>query len=237
MCVCAGNPEVWGSADGKIEHRGEARRCSPGRPGPGWGERVGSFRLEETGSGNVGPGFRLVGYEWPARLHLLCTRMLVIQVISLPHGSTALRAAAVVWISPRPRSERIPRAVDQLRVTVVDGKRVLEGSFTFTEAAPVRKAMALINGLPASQPGVSSCPEDLGIGIRLAFYGGDAGRPLAVARVDPAGCEGVQLTVQGKPQPDLTSSAFPGSGRVGLRSLVAQLDRALDLQLETVPKS
>lgn len=141
--------------------------------------------------------------------------------------------AEVVWITPRPASERIPAGVTRLVASVIRAKRIVDGPFIFTAHGPVHKVKALIDSLSATQPGVFACPEDFGIRVRLAFYG-VVSKPLAVALVDPGGCGDVELTIAGRRQPPLTSSAFPGSGRAGLPSLVSQIDAALGIQLHGV---
>lgn len=191
-------------------------------------------RLVQSGSGDIAPGYRVVAYGWPARVHVLSTRWLVLQVVSLRDGSTALCAdAAVVWITPRPTSERIPAAVARVKVSVISAKRVVQGPFTISAVGRVRRARSVIDGLPASQPGAASCPEDFGIRVRLAFYRRGGQEPVAVALVDRAGCEGVSLTIAGRPRHPLTSLAFPGSGRRVRPSLVHQLEAALGLRLNT----
>jgi hypothetical protein len=192
-------------------------------------------RLVQSGSGDIAPGYRVLAYGWPARLHVLSTRWLVIQVVSLRDGSTALRAdAVVVWITPRLAGERIPAAVARVKVSVISAKRVVRGPFTISVVGRVRRARSLIDKLPASQPGAASCPEELGLRVRLVFYGRAGQNPLAVALVDPAGCESVSLTIAGRPQHPLTSLAFPGSRRRARPSLVHQLETLLDLRLNVV---
>jgi hypothetical protein len=116
-------------------------------------------------------------------------------------------------------------------VSVIQKKRFLDGPLRFTTRRAVLKARALIDSLPALQPGVFACPADFGIRVRLAFYGAGR-RALAVALVNPGGCGDVQLTIAGKRQPQLTSSAFPGSGRAARPSLVSQIDAALSIKLQ-----
>jgi hypothetical protein len=193
-------------------------------------------KLDETGSSNIAPGYRLVGYSWPARAGVLSSRELVVEVVSLKGGSTALRAdALVVWMTPRPASERIPRLVRRLQVTVLSAKRTTEGPLTFTSSKQVSGVRSLIDRLPVAQPGAVACPADFAIRVRLAFYSARSARPVAVADVDPSGCQGVALTIKGRSQPPLTSAAFPGSGRVHAPSLITQLDRILGVRLNVAP--
>jgi hypothetical protein len=193
-------------------------------------------KLDQAGSSNIAPGYRDVGYSWPARAGVLSTRELVVEVVALKGGSTALRAdALVVWIAPRPASERIARGVDRLQVKVVNGKRTTQGPLTFTNSGQVSRVRALIDRLPLGQPGAVACPADFAIRVRLAFYSTRSARPVAVADVDPNGYEGVRLTIKGRSQPPLTSAAFPGSGRVHVPSLITQLDRILGVALNVAP--
>jgi hypothetical protein len=188
-------------------------------------------KLVATESGSADHGLLVDSYGWPARAHVLSTRQIVVAVVSVGR-STALRADALdVWMTPRPASERIPRKVDKLEVTVVNGRRTAQVPLIFTASRQIGHVRALIDGLPAAQPGASSCPADFAIRVRLAFYAAGGTRPLAVARVDPDGCQDVQLAIGSEPQPPLTSEPFPGSGRAHAPSLVTQLDRTLGVTL------
>ncbi len=192
--------------------------------------------LDETGSGNVGPGYGVAGFSWPTRAGVLLTRRLVVEVVALSRASTALRAdAQAVWMTSRPPSERVARGVDRLRVTVVKGKRTTQGPLTFTRSSQLERVRSLINALPAAQPGAAACPADFAIRVRLAFYSAHSARPAAVALVDPYGCEGVQLTIKGRSQPPLASAAFPGSGRAHVPPLVTQVGRILGVKLAVAP--
>jgi hypothetical protein len=184
-------------------------------------------------SGKKGtPSSQLVeGFEWPALRGRLSTRELIVAVTPLSGGGSGVRVDAEdVWITPRPASERIPRQVARLEVQLLRRAKRIAGPFTFTSRRQIRRVRALIDGLPAAQSGVQACPEDGGYDVRLTFMSASR-RTLAVVNADPQGCEGVQLTLHGRPQPPLTSEGFPGSGRSPRRPLVHQLDRALGLRL------
>jgi len=90
--------------------------------------------------------------------------------------------------------------------------------------------------LPAAQPGTRSCPDDPGIRVRLAFYAKGAASPLAVARIDPYGCGGVQLTIGGRPQAPLGSEALPGTSTTHQPSLILRIDRVLGVKLKISPR-
>jgi hypothetical protein len=156
------------------------------------------------------PAGESVTFAWPALPGVLSTRWLVLTATQLPHGSTALRAdAQVVWVTPRSSSDRIPAGARRLNVSVTSelkGNLAPQLPFSIGSAKRIEGVVALLNSLPAAQPGTRSCPEDPGIRVRLAFYPKSTASPLAVARIDPYGCGGVQLTIGGRPQPPLGRS-------------------------------
>jgi hypothetical protein len=190
-----------------------------------------------TGSGTAGKGrlaFSFVGFAWPAITGVLSTRWLVVELVALPGGATGLRAdAEVVWITPRAASERIPPGARRLQVSVDRGTAIIQSPFDVTSPTRIASVVKLLNTLPAAQPGAESCPADWGSRIRLAFYARSPTSPLAVAIINPSGCEGVQLTIRGRRQPLLSSAASPGSGISPRRSLTQLLDADLGVNLDT----
>jgi hypothetical protein len=79
-----------------------------------------------------------------------------------------------------------------------------------SDPAKVRQLTALINGLPLFPAGAYACPFDDASSLTLTFSP-DKGHPrLAVATVRLEGCEGVDLTVNGREQPGLGT---PDGGR------------------------
>jgi hypothetical protein len=191
-------------------------------------------RVVLTGSGS-GPGgvtLTMVGYGWPAVPGVLGSRELVIGAVR--HGEhTLLRVDAQdVWISPRPASERIPAGTTRLRLVVSRGTKVQQGPLAFVSSAKLQRVTALLNELPAAQPGVVACPSDPGVRVTLRFFAGQPGPPLAVAVVNPGGCGGVQLTLAGKPQPALAGGPIPGEPRA---SLVEALGSDLGVKLNVSP--
>jgi hypothetical protein len=152
----------------------------------------------------TGAGVAFTGFDRPAVAGVLPLRRTLVAVVALPGGSTGLRAdAQVVWETARPASERIPAGIRRVRVSVSPPVRP---PFTIASATRVRQIVAALDALPAAQPGVSSCPLDTGDRVRLAFYARH-GPVRAVAVVDPGGCGGVQLKVDGKPQPALAGGS------------------------------
>ena len=198
--------------------------------------------LISSGSGGTrgSTSFESVTFAWPAVARVLSTRWLVLTVAQLPHGSTGLRAdAQVVWVTPRPASERIPAGARRLGVSVTSslkGNRSPQRPFSVASAKRIERIVALLNSLPAAQPGVRSCPDDPGIRLALAFYAKDAASPSALATIDPYGCGGVQLTIGGRPQAPLGSVALPGTSTTSQPSLILRIDRALDVKLKISPR-
>jgi hypothetical protein len=170
--------------------------------------RGGRPGLSGASSGPRRPTVTGTGFTWPAEAGRLGTRLLVVEAVQLPDGSTGVRAdSQVVWIKPRPAWERIPPGARRLVLTTTRFRQLIHGPLAFTSPGKIRRVVKLLNGLPAAQPGSISCPVDLGTEIRLAFYrssGTDTGpSPLAVALVDTSGCGLVRLTVQGRRGPPL----------------------------------
>lgn len=191
-----------------------------------------------TGTGSTGTNgtkYEVTTYALPQVAGVLDTRQIVIELVRLPDGSTGLRAdAQVVWVTPRPPSEQIPPGTRQLRVSVkssIKGNKPKQRPLTLTSPRRLREIVALINALPAAQPGIRSCPADFGIGIRLAFYPAHKATPLAVATIDPYGCQGVQLTIRGHREPPLESAHYPSSGALKKTPLIQRLDTLLGVSL------
>jgi hypothetical protein len=180
--------------------------------------------LARTISGGGKPSLTGVGFAWPALPGRLSGRSLLVEVVRLANGSTGLRAdGQAVWITPRPASERIPAGARRLVLSTWRAGRRVQGPRTVTAAAPIRRVVRLLNGLPAEQPGAYSCPADFGSQIRLIFYGGAGPTPLAAAHVDPGGCGLVSLTIRGRSQP-----ALAGGGL----TLVRRLSHALGFKID-----
>lgn len=181
-----------------------------------------------SGTGTTGvagqPTATGVGFAWPPIRGALSTRSLLVEVVALADGSTGVRAdSQVVWITPRPAAERVPNGARRLVVTVTRSGRIIQGPLTITSPAAVRRVVALLNALPAAQPGVTSCPADFGSAIRLDLYTRAGAGPLAVATVDPSGCGAVTLTLGGRREPPLA----------GGFALARRLSRALGVKIDT----
>ncbi|HEY6396314.1 MAG TPA: hypothetical protein VIX82_02555, partial [Solirubrobacteraceae bacterium] len=108
------------------------------------------------------PEFQFVGFGWPPRPGVLGNRWLLGEVVGLSDGSTGVRAdAQVVWIMPRAASERVPAGVRTIDITRGVPQDAPTLSLHVTGRANIRKIIAMINQLPAAQPGAWSCPAEL----------------------------------------------------------------------------
>jgi hypothetical protein len=162
-------------------------------------------------------GFSFVPPSWGGAP----SETLLVTVAAARGGGSALRAdAQVVWLRRRPATERIPAGVRSITVSEPGLHGQPSGRWTVADAARVRRAVSLIDGLPAAQPGVVACPNDTGRYITLAF-GSRTGADLATAVVDGSGCLGVSLSIRGRQQ----------HGLQGYPALVKQLSTALGVQL------
>ena len=170
-------------------------------------------------SGGAGTGYgRSIATTWfqvfslPGIPGVLDSRELVVLVVQ-DGGKTAIRVdAQVAWLPARPASEKVPAAAKAVTISVDpglnQGGRKPQKPVTITDPAKVRALTALINGLALFPPGVPDCPSDFGGNLVLTFRAGPRTPALAVATVNLSGCDGVDLTIGGKPQPPL---AGPGT--------------------------
>jgi hypothetical protein len=149
------------------------------------------------------------------------SEMLVFGVSAARGGGAALRVdAEFVWVLVRSPAERIPAGVHAVRVTEQRLGGPSRGPWTITSEARVARAVAVIDRLPSSQPGISSCPNDTGPNVTLKFLS-RSGADLATAVVDGGGCLGVTLSIHGRRRHALDGNA----------KLVNQLSTALGLSL------
>src|ERR1700733_2027438 len=83
------------------------------------------------GSGGGGkPTVTAPGFQWKEIPGELSIRWLIVAVVRLQDGSTGVRAdSEVVWLTPRPPAERIPRGARRVVVTDTRGGEVVQGPF------------------------------------------------------------------------------------------------------------
>jgi hypothetical protein len=147
---------------------------------------------------------------------VLDARWLVVKVVGLPGGATAVRVdAEVVWVIPRSASERIPAAVRELDVTRGRPGQPPVVSVTVTNPATIARIVSLINSLPTVQPYPLHCPSWpadaplVTLTFRAARGGPVVAQPseLADATEPTTGCDPMNLTLFGKPQTPLLDGA------------------------------
>jgi hypothetical protein len=126
-------------------------------------------------------------------------------------GSAAAKPA-------RPASEKVPVTAQAVTISMDPGRnqggKVPPKPVTITDRAQVSELKALINGLPLFPPGMFGCPADFGDDLVLTFRAGPSTPALAVATVDFAGCDSVDLTINGKSQPALAGPGTDNGPRI-----------------------
>jgi hypothetical protein len=168
--------------------------------------------LAGSGGYRGGPTFFSSAFEFAPLPGVIDARWLVVKVIGLRDGTTAVRVdAEVVWVIPRPVSERIPGNVREIDITSGPPGRAPEVSVTVTAAATVTKIVSLINSLPTLQPyAPPHCPSfsaDTPV-VTLTFRATPVGQVVAQVTqlASPAvttSCDPMSLTLFAKRQTPL----------------------------------
>ncbi|MGA2322165.1 MAG: hypothetical protein ABSG95_15765 [Solirubrobacteraceae bacterium] len=177
-------------------------------------------RLNETVSlaqaGVGGRGGRTlssyVTFAFPAVAGRFSSEELVLDTAATGGAGTALRAdAQVVWVTPRPASERIPAGVREIDITRARRGQAPSLLIAVTNPERVREVVSMIDGLATVPPtGAVACP-DIPVNppvITLRFRATAAGLVLASASqaVDATAgppCQPMNLSIHGRPQPPL----------------------------------
>jgi hypothetical protein len=172
--------------------------------------------LAGSGGYRGGPTFFSLQFEFAPLPGVLDARWLVVKVIGLRDGTTAVRVdAEVVWVIPRPASEQIPADVGEIDVTRGHPGQPPAVSLTVTNPATITRIVALINSLPTVQPYALSCPSwpaDAPL-VTLTFRTTPGGKvvaqasELATATEPTTGCDPMNLTLFGKQQTPLLDGA------------------------------
>jgi len=167
--------------------------------------------LPGGGSSRSGPSWWSLGLVYPSVPGVLDARSLVIKVVGLRDGTTAVRVdAEVVWVIPRPASERIPANVREIDVTSGPPRRPPEVSVKVTAPVTITKIVSLINSLPTVQPSTLPCPTfpaDTPV-VTLTFHATPHGRIVAQATqlawpTVTTACDPMNLTLYGRRQTPL----------------------------------
>jgi hypothetical protein len=186
-----------------------------------WEARHLPRRFSASGTGtSSGPGFMMWNQSesLPDVPGVLDSRGMVVTAVPDGH-ETAIRVdAEVSWQPARPASEKVPATAQAVTISMdlglnQGGKRPPKPE-TITDPVRVSELKALINGLALFPPGMFSCPADFGDDLVLSFRAGPRTPALAVATVDFAGCDSVDLTINGKPQPALAGPGTDNGPRI-----------------------
>jgi hypothetical protein len=177
-------------------------------------------RLAGTGSlvqaGFGGRGGRTlssyVAFAFPALAGRVSSEELVLDTAATGGAGTALRAdAQVVWVTPRPASERIPAGVREIDITRARRGQTPSLSIAVTNPERVREVVSMIDRLATVPPtGTVACPA-IPVNppvVTLRFRATPAGLVLASASqaVDATAgppCQPMNLSIRGRPQPPL----------------------------------
>jgi hypothetical protein len=159
----------------------------------------------------IGEVSHSVEFRWPSVAGVLSSRSLLLTLVGESGGRTGLRGdAQVVWVVPRPASERIPAGARVLEVDYTKGGKPPR-EFTVLNRRAVRRIAALIDALPIVQPtDPHSCPamQANPRTVSLTFRAAPTGRPLAEAtQAEPPGaCAAMSLEIYGERRPELTGA-------------------------------
>jgi len=177
-------------------------------------------RLTQTGSlvqaGFAGRGGRTlssyVAFAFPALAGRFSSEELVLETAATGGAGTALRAdAQIVWVTPRPASERIPAGVREIDITRARRGQAPSQSIAVTDPEGVREVVSMLDGLATVPPtGAVACPA-IPVNppvVTLRFRATPAGPVLASASqaVDATAgppCQPMGLSIRGRPQPPL----------------------------------
>jgi hypothetical protein len=174
-------------------------------------------------SGPHQPQTSVEAYSWAPQPGELSQRSLVLSALALSHRRTGLRVDAEdVWISTRPASETVPAGVRAVSITVQPLGGAASSPTIVRSRVKVRRIVALVDRLPAAQPGVVACPADWGPIVHLAFLGSAGAGTLARVAADPTGCAAVSFWLGGVEQPALSGAVelVKGLQRAGVKLCV-----------------
>lgn len=129
-------------------------------------------------------------FELPAIPGVLTSRDLVVEVVSIGDGRTAIRVDAEVgWQPSRSASRQVPpaaRVVTIAEETTMETGAGMPSPVTITDPAKVARLAALVNTLPISpfNGTAVSCPAAVGSFLLLTFRASTGGQVLATVHTD-----------------------------------------------------
>jgi hypothetical protein len=177
-----------------------------------------------------------VQFSWPDLTDRVLNRTLTVTVVTPLHGRSVIVAQTQSdWFVPRSSSERVPRGVHAVAITlrlgpagsgpvIKAGGHVQTSTYVVWRASRVRALVSEFNGLAIIQPslGPIACPVILtgseASGLTLAFKASQTGATLAHAQVsvhrgqtwDDGGgaCDPISFWIGAKQQTPLASPTF-----------------------------
>lgn len=123
-----------------------------------------------SGSGGPRPVYYMKGFALPPIPGVMAQRVLAVSVVQLTSTTTAIRTdGEVVWIIPRPASEKLSTTVHEIDITsAYPGRPPLVAVSVVGPAA--KRIVKWINALGVAQPGTINCPAlPLGPFVRFVF--------------------------------------------------------------------
>jgi hypothetical protein len=145
----------------------------------------------------------------------LVVQQLAIEAISLPNGTTAVRAdGEVQYIAPRPVDELVPSQARVLQITITNHSPKPLLSLSVRNPAQVRRIASMVNALPFGgnmQGAVFNCPDfTASEAVDTFVFRADPGGPilakvteLATTPATLAPCTTTSLTIRGRKEPEL----------------------------------
>lgn len=181
---------------------------------PAGARLAGTGSLVQAGFGRRGAGTlsSYVAFAFPAVAGRFSPEELVLDTAATGGAGTVLRAdAQVVWVTPRPASERIPAGVREIDITRARRGQAPSLSIAVADPERVREVVSMLDGLATVPPtGTVACPA-IPVNppvLTLRFRAMPAGPVLASASqvVDATAgspCQPMALSIRGRPQPPL----------------------------------
>lgn len=147
--------------------------------------------------------------QWPAVPGVLEKRTLEFASVDRRAGGSVLKATAEVeWTVPHPASARIPDAARFLEMETTGTSQTSRKEYTISAPKSVDKVAAVIDALPARQPGRFACPQNKvpPPTVYLRFRRARGAPVLAEAeqRWPPGFCRFFDLTIHGRRQSPLS---------------------------------
>ncbi len=175
-------------------------------------------------------------FGWPTIVGTR-SRQLTVSVATTPGDATSLRVDAdLVWLVPRPASERIPDGVHAIDITRGAPGQPPSQALTVTDASEVKSIVVLANRLPTIQPGEldgRNTAQPVGAvepKITFTFRAAPGGAVLALAK------ESAQAVELGTRQPmSLSIGGVPQIPLLQGPKLVAETERLLNEKTRQLP--